>query len=337
MHKIFDFFIAHPGNNFHPKILKPGLILMLAVILIVIRVLLSPVQTEGSATDSQILMSLINRERSDRNLPILFLSQPLLAASAVKSQDMIDRDYFAHQNPDGDYVWGEIAAAGYGQYKILGENLAIDFATSEGMIQAWIDSPSHRENLLHPDFEHQGLTALYGDYQGRYTNLTTSLFGAQEASAQTPTAPPAPQKNPAPVEEAAPPAPAEQIANEELSEPESKKPAGKETGESELLDSEPAQEGDREQAASPSAEKPDASRGAGAENVSGGSGSSQTLPFNPVRILFIIFGVGFLAVLAVDSAIIFKKETRIRRGHPSYHFFIFFLLVLVSLLVWWWR
>lgn len=170
--------IAGPGNNYHPPVLSYKAFIGYGLALLLLRLLLGAIPAQSSAVDSGVLMKLINTERTQRNLTSLIAHSSLAAAASQKAQDMIDRDYFAHIDPDGNYVWGKIVAAGYTPYRILGENLALDFSTSEGMIKAWLDSPTHRANLLHTEFVNQGLSAVYGDYQGRYTNLTASLFGA---------------------------------------------------------------------------------------------------------------------------------------------------------------
>lgn len=134
--------------------------------------------TAAAATiDSVSLMSKINTERSNRNIPILATDQRLVSAASGKTADMIARDYFDHRDPDGNYVWPLITSAGYYPYKTLGENLAIDFATEDGIVKAWLNSPSHRENLLNSAFADQGLSAQYGDFEQRYTSVVTSLFG----------------------------------------------------------------------------------------------------------------------------------------------------------------
>src|SRR3989344_8491 len=180
------------NKNIQPKFFSHTVFLVFGLLFVLIRVLFGAPTAQSSAVDSATLAELINQERGARNLSILVTHPSLLIAASEKAQDMIDRDYFAHVDPDGNYVWGRIVKAGYGSYKILGENLAVDFVTSEGMIKAWLDSPTHRANLLHEDFLDQGLSALYGDYQGRYTNLTASLFGSRQGSVKPPAPPPAP-------------------------------------------------------------------------------------------------------------------------------------------------
>ena len=162
MGKIANFFIASETNNYRPPVLSAKAFLWYGLALLLLRVLLGVTVVSGSGVDSQTLMDLINEERQARNVNPLFIDQGLRVAAAEKSADMIER---------------RIVAAGYAPYKMLGENLAVNFATNEGMIAAWLQSPKHRDNLLNPEFVDQGLSAMYGDYQGKYTNLTTSLFG----------------------------------------------------------------------------------------------------------------------------------------------------------------
>src|SRR3989338_3233054 len=158
MTRFTSFFIANETNSYAPPALSYKAFLVYGAFLLAARFLLpGPPAAAGADVESLQLMSLINRERAARNLNTLYTSQKLLVAAGQKSDDMIARDYFAHVDPDGDYVWGRIVAAGYAPYKILGENLAVNFNTSEGMVKAWLQSPKHRENLLNPEYADQGL------------------------------------------------------------------------------------------------------------------------------------------------------------------------------------
>lgn len=329
MTKFANYFFASETNNYHPKVMSPKAIAFVALSLLLLRGLLGTLPAQSAAVDSITIMGLINFERTQRNLPALFTHQSLINAAQIKSQDMIDRDYFAHVNPEGSYIWSAIISAGYSPYQILGENLAISFSTSEGMVKAWIDSPAHRENLLHSDFEHQGLSALFGDYQGGYTNLTTSLFGTlafgasppPEPAALPPPAPPqpepAPQSEPPPIPP--PPEPAPEPEPEPTPQPEP------------IPEPEPAL--DPTPQPNPGFLDPRASLGGTQDDATQISISTERV----IKIVFTVFGVGFLSVLGIDSFIIYRHEKKIRRGHSSYHLFIFILLVLISLLVWFWN
>ncbi|MCL5435616.1 MAG: CAP domain-containing protein [Patescibacteria group bacterium] len=159
---------------------------------------------ETASIDSYSLMEKINNERDRRNIPRLVTSHKLSAAASAKTDDMFARGYFDHVDPDGHYVWPLVEAADYKPYRMLGENLAIDFSTEDGIIRAWIDSPTHRDNMFRSDFLDQGLNSRYGTFQSRYTNLVTSLFGTLVSAApKTENPPPAA----APVPIAAPASP----------------------------------------------------------------------------------------------------------------------------------
>lgn len=306
--------------------------LIYALVLFLLRLFLGALPTRSAAVDSNAIMALINNERVSRNLPALFANQSLLRAATQKTQDMIDRDYFAHVDPDGNYVWTRIVAAGYTPYKILGENLAVDFATSEGMVKAWIDSPTHRANLLHTDFVDQGLSAQYGDFQGRYTNLTTSLFGAlaipakpkpQVKSEPPKTAPPdGPQKTPPP--QTPPAAPA--------AEP----PTTPTTTAPQTAVSQPVVQKSGNLGPGPRETQEPENANPAVSNVSPSLLPDLRSAFAASRVIFTLFGILLLIILAMDSIIITKHEMVIARSHSTYHLFTFILIVLVSILIWWW-
>ncbi len=315
MSKIADFFIASESNDYRPGALSYKAFLIYGLIILLFRLILGVLPAHSAAVESQTLMDLINTERSSRNLTVLITNASLLTAANQKSQDMIDRDFFAHIDPDGNYVWPKIMTAGYGQYKILGENLAVDFSTSEGMIKAWLDSPTHRANLLHTDFLEQGLVALYGDFEGRYTNLTTSLFGARVAGTQAPEAP-----QPAP-----PPPPPEPFAPEPSPVVKPPPPAPH---------TQPPPVPSKVLNPAPSSTKP------ALTPAFSGTKTAQNTPifdFTDLgRVVFTLLGLGLLCILAIDSVIILRHETAVIRSHSSSHLFNLMLLILVSILIWWW-
>jgi hypothetical protein len=149
----------------------------------------------ASASDITVsnLVSAVNLERSQRNIPTLTYNSKLAAAADYKSHDMIARKYFSHTDPEGKYIWDKITQEGYTPYTILGENLAIDFSDTAGLVAAWIDSPTHRANLLNTNFKDQGMGVAYGNTNnGEFSVAVANTFGAQPTAkktevAQTPT------------------------------------------------------------------------------------------------------------------------------------------------------
>ena len=128
------------------------------------------------------VVTLINHERMIRNIKPLKIDSDLDWAANLKSKDMLNRNYFDHFAL-GLTPWDFIHISGY-NYSLAGENLAMDFNTSEGMVQAWMNSPKHRDNILNPDFEDIGLGIVKGTFieetDQRQTTMVTNLFGRKQ-------------------------------------------------------------------------------------------------------------------------------------------------------------
>lgn len=135
--------------------------------------------SEITPTNIEIL---INQERVKRGFSPLKENLSLNFAAENKSRDMILRNYFDHY-AYGLTPWMFIVDQNY-DYLYAGENLAMDFRTSEGMVSAWMASASHRRNILNPDFEDMGVGVIKGefnDYSGtKETTIVTNMFGTKK-------------------------------------------------------------------------------------------------------------------------------------------------------------
>ncbi len=121
----------------------------------------------------------VNKERAIRNLLELNTDQRLSFAAQFKSEDMQNRRYFSHADPEGNYIWNKIVESGYTPYLQLGENLAIEFNNTESLVNAWINSPTHRANVLHDGFKDQGMGLAFGVPSiGQYYSAITNIFGS---------------------------------------------------------------------------------------------------------------------------------------------------------------
>lgn len=160
-----------------------GLFLVPLVLSVVnIALLFTPTQAiELPSVDEQTLITLTNNERASRGLAPLVFNATLSAAAEAKAADILTQDYFEHVSPTGKTPWVFIKAAGYNYLK-AGENLAIDFTTVEGPIPAWMNSPTHRANILKPDYEEVGIAEVKGEYKGRETTVVVQMFGTKSFS-----------------------------------------------------------------------------------------------------------------------------------------------------------
>jgi uncharacterized protein YkwD len=116
----------------------------------------------------------VNNIRKENNLPELNKNLELQKAAKLKTIDMINNKYFAHISPS-NYKWSDfIKEQGY-NYIYAGENLAKDYENSREIISAWIESPSHRENILNPDYVDTGIAVSFNR-----SNLSSGILVAQE-------------------------------------------------------------------------------------------------------------------------------------------------------------
>ncbi len=117
-----------------------------------------------------------NSHREKHNLPLLEENLKLNISAAIKTENMLTEQYFDHISPSGEEVDNLADAAGY-QFVIIGENLALgDFQNDQALVQGWMDSPGHRENILNPQYQEIGIAVLRGEFAGRITWLAVQHF-----------------------------------------------------------------------------------------------------------------------------------------------------------------
>jgi uncharacterized protein YkwD len=88
--------------------------------------------------------------------PPLHLNAQLMHAAAAHARDMLERDYFAHDSPDGTTAGDRIAAAGY-RYHLAGENIAFGPENVAQAVRGWLQSPGHCANIMDPGFRDTGI------------------------------------------------------------------------------------------------------------------------------------------------------------------------------------
>jgi uncharacterized protein YkwD len=138
------------------------------------------------------LLAGTNSARAANGMAPLSLNGQLNSSAQAKAQDMANKNYWAHVSPDGTQPWYFFDQAGY-VYIRAGENLAYGFMSSQGAVDGWMNSPTHRANIL-GDYQDVGFGIVNApDYQsnGQQT-IVVAHYGAKPA-------PPAPAPTPAPV------------------------------------------------------------------------------------------------------------------------------------------
>jgi len=127
------------------------------------------------------VVELTNLERSKAGLPNLKINPELSQAAQSKAADMIKRGYWSHNTPDGKEPWIFISQSGY-SYLHAGENLARDYSSAESAVSAWMNSGSHRANMLNPNYQDIGVAVVEGRVRGVETTFIVQMFGKPQTS-----------------------------------------------------------------------------------------------------------------------------------------------------------
>ena len=108
------------------------------------------------ATWREDMLSYVNTERAKAGRAPLRLCPTLNTASQIHADDMIKRNYYEHNSPEGTRPWDRGAQAGYGSNVYYGENIHTYVSTVEEAMRDWIDSPGHYQNLMNPVYTDAG-------------------------------------------------------------------------------------------------------------------------------------------------------------------------------------
>ena len=134
----------------------------------------------ASEITPKAIMELVNISRKTYALPQLKENSKLDQAAKDKAWDMISRNYFSHTSPTGTTSWDWFDKNEY-DYKYAGENLAMSFFSVEKEHQAWMDSPTHRKNILNPTYEEIGVAVSQGIIDGHMTTVAVQMFGTRNS------------------------------------------------------------------------------------------------------------------------------------------------------------
>lgn len=184
---LHQFFLPHEHNNFRPKLLHHKFLVLIIIFFFSVQLGLQRAKTAfptvlGATTDISVqrLLDLTNSKRQQQGLPTLSLNEKLSKAAFSKGENMFAKNYWAHNAPDGTTPWYFIRQVKY-NYVYAGENLARGFTKSDDIIEAWMDSPTHKENMLSPNYRDIGFAVLEGKLMNEQTTLVVEMFGNTES------------------------------------------------------------------------------------------------------------------------------------------------------------
>jgi hypothetical protein len=182
-HSFSHFFIPQERNNHRASLLKSkflflliGFYLLNQSVIKFVSLVKPGVLGYSSEITAQKVLDQTNAQRQQNGLQPLQYNSVLSESATKKAQDMFANNYWAHNSPSGTTPWDFFKSVGY-KYSVAGENLARDFYDTDSLIKAWMDSPTHRENMLNGKYQEIGIGVVNGVLGGVKTTLVVQHFG----------------------------------------------------------------------------------------------------------------------------------------------------------------
>ena len=127
-------------------------------------------KTNVMTSEERKILELCNSERSKVKAPALKENNDLTKLARLKSRDIVDNNYFSHQSPTYGSPFDMMREHGI-NYMYAGENLAQN-TSAERAFQAWMNSESHKKNILNPNFTELGVGIVSNGNRGfTYTQM----------------------------------------------------------------------------------------------------------------------------------------------------------------------
>lgn len=127
-------------------------------------------QDADQSITTENLLKAHNTYRKELGLNELKLNTRLNISAKFKGDAMIKSQCWSHYCPSGKSPWDFFDEAAY-DYVYAGENLAEGFYSMDSLMQAWLNSKTHRDNIIKEEFTEVGFSVIYGDYLNNPNNL----------------------------------------------------------------------------------------------------------------------------------------------------------------------
>ena len=109
---------------------------------------------QSSPSYAEEVLKYVNEARAANGLSLLRLDQTLSAAAEVRAKEINTK--FSHTRPDGTSCFTVLREFGI-SYRVCGENIALGFSDAKSVVNAWMNSSTHRANILNPNYTSMGL------------------------------------------------------------------------------------------------------------------------------------------------------------------------------------
>ncbi len=127
------------------------------------------------------VLRVMNERRAHSSLKPLSADDRLMRAANDRMRHMEEESYWAHSSPDGLSPFSWVTLRSY-EFLSVGENLACGFDTAAVLVEAWMESPGHRANILSNDYEDCGIAIIEGSTKGPASGKSIVVMFAKKKS-----------------------------------------------------------------------------------------------------------------------------------------------------------
>ena len=117
------------------------------------------------STEEEEFLKSINEIRVKNNLPELIVDDAIQNVARLKAQDLIENNYFSHTSPKYGTPFEMLSSSSI-NYKTASENIAGNSSIS-GAIDSWMNSESHKNNILSNNFNYTGVAVVHSNTYGK--------------------------------------------------------------------------------------------------------------------------------------------------------------------------
>ena len=118
----------------------------------------------------QAFVTLVNEHRLEVGCDALEWHAGVADVAQAHSADMVERDFFAHTNPDGESPFDRLTAAGI-DFGAAAENIAYGYPGAEAVLQGWLDSSGHRQNIENCGLRQHGVGLVGTHWTHLFANV----------------------------------------------------------------------------------------------------------------------------------------------------------------------
>lgn len=152
---------------------------LLTVVVLVLALGLPERMVDAQANPRQSVINLTNDERQKAGRPPLTSHPSLMQAAQSYAEVLASGDCFDHTCGPVPDLRDRVEQAGYTSWIALGENIAAGAKTPEAVMNVWMNSAGHRDNILNPNYKEIGVGVASG---GRYGMYWVQVFGARSGT-----------------------------------------------------------------------------------------------------------------------------------------------------------